>query len=870
VEDSVFVESLLQRIVQKHDAGEVIQPEDIMERISNDPVYDVIRNLCREIGVALPDPEPVEEAVDAPVKAPVVPKYRMSTETAEKARKRMKRAVHGYLNTVLSFYEQKRRPAFAWLNANNDNRRTLHAGLHCDVGLGKSTEGIAMVANYIAKAKTEGYPHRVLWLVPHHALSAEAFKGMVAAGVEVEVWRGRDADDPNSTDPKTGNPYQMCRDTEAVNDANAVGAEVDKTVCGTLTGAHCPFLATCAYKAQRDACETADVVIAAHNVLFTPLARSVLDGVGLVIVDEGFWSKGIFGDRDISLHALSADLVSYPVLEKHAPDITATAWLEDLCKTVTKEALSLNEHDFLTAAQLGGITENDAERAARLEYRRKVDVQMWPGMPPVDRKAAKDSAVINGSLARRAAMWKTIAGILSGDVRHAGRLQKSSPVNKSGITPLLVLRSRHDIARQIIELPVLILDATYQREIVREFFPNAREITPHVRATTPNMIIRHIVGWRKEGRLIGGFAKSTLCISNSDNTKTKAKKAAKIAKLRKFVRLHTGDGTSLVITYQDLEKDFAEIRGCTTVHFNNITGLDRFGKVDAIFVIGRTLPNSEDTRRMALSLFGRVVPAEDAVETPAGVLMDDGTGTEIIGRAYTNEHLETIRWACADAEVIQAAGRGRGVNRTEDNPLRVFLMTDSVVPFAVRSVEAWADAEPTCLDEMWMAGGVLFSPSDAATMYPDLFANEESAKKALQRIHTGTILYKIFIEDCPRVAGADITYQPSGARRKKRQAVVPADRIDEFRTRLEAIHGPLALFKAVIRKPVRPEFVIDLTEENPTPVLVVQRDEAVNYEIEPLWASEEDHKTEPNPSEVPPQSHLSKLIAKINRMTFDI
>ena len=245
------------------------------------------------------------------------------------------------------------------------------------------TEGIAMVVNYIAKAKTEGYPHRVLWLVPHHALSAEAFKGMVAAGVEVEVWRGRDADDPNSTDPKTGNPYQMCRDTEAVNDANAVGAEVDKTVCGTLTGAHCPFLATCAYKAQRDACETADVVIAAHNVLFTPLARSVLDGVGLVIVDEGFWSKGIFGD----LRHQPACFVSRPC-QLSRPRKACTRYHGDsmarrpLQNDHHKEALSLNEHNFLTAAQLGGITENDAKRAARFEYRRKVDVQMRAGYAP--------------------------------------------------------------------------------------------------------------------------------------------------------------------------------------------------------------------------------------------------------------------------------------------------------------------------------------------------------------------------------------------------------------------------------------------------------------------------------------------------------
>ena len=109
------------------------------------------------------------------------------------------------------------------------------------------------------------------------------------------------------------------------------------------------------------------------------------------------------------------------------------------------------------------------------------------------------------------------------------------------------------------------------------------------------------------------------------------------------------------------------------------------------------------------------------------------------------------------------------------------------------------------------------------------------AQKALSGYTQGTILYKISIDDCPRVAGAEITYQPSGARRKKRQAVVPADRIDEFRMRLDAIHGPLPLFKAVTRKPVRPQFVIDLTEEKPNACLGGGRQEAaVNYGVEPF------------------------------------
>jgi hypothetical protein len=274
------------------------------------------------------------------------------------------------------------------------------------------------------------------------------------------------------------------------------------------------------------------------------------------------------------------------------------------------------------------------------------------------------------------------------------------------------------------------------------------------------------------------------------------------------------------------------IPGCATAHFNKITELDGYGNVDALFVIGRTLPKPQDTRRMALALFGADIPLENPTEYPIGVLMEDGSGLGIVGRLHTNPYLESIRQACADAEVIQAVGRGRGVNRTEDRPLRVYLLTDSVVPFPVQSVEAWRDVEPTCLDRMWLAGGVAFNASDAAALYPDLFGSANAAKKAIQgaarsgtaspdQTHKGRILYRYLIEDSPPVNGADLIYQVAGARQKLRRATVPAERIEEFRSRLEAIHGPLPRFEVQRRKPAPlPQWVVDLTEPGWNPVLV--------------------------------------------------
>jgi hypothetical protein len=71
------------------------------------------------------------------------------------------------------------------------------------------------------------------------------------------------------------------------------------------------------------------------------------------------------------------------------------------------------------------------------------------------------------------------------------------------------------------------------------------------------------------------------------------------------------------------------------------------------------------------------------------------------------------------------------------------------------------------------------------------------------------------------VNGADLIYQVAGARQKLRRATVPAERIEEFRSRLEAIHGPLPRFEVQRRKPAPlPQWVVDLTEPGWNPVLV--------------------------------------------------
>ena len=59
-----------------------------------------------------------------------------------------------------------------------------------------------------------------------------------------------------------------------------------------------------------------------------------------------------------------------------------------------------------------------------------------------------------------------------------------------------------------------------------------------------------------------------------------------------------------------------------------------------------------------------------------------------------------MRWSICEGELIQAMGRGRGVNRTAATPLEIDLLTDVVLPVTVDALVPWSDLRPTRRDLM--------------------------------------------------------------------------------------------------------------------------------------------------------------------------
>jgi hypothetical protein len=232
-------------------------------------------------------------------------------------------------------------------------------------------------------------------------------------------------------------------------------------------------------------------------------------------------------------------------------------------------------------------------------------------------------------------------------------------------------------------------------------------------------------------QITGGWGKTSLIASDRTAPDENRRRHDLVAEVVDFVLLNSG-GNGLAITYQDLEDRFARV-GIRTGHFNAISGLDSFGDVQSLFVIGRPLPAPGELLTMARALTGRAIAPEDGHVESRGVLMADGTGAALNVRVYAEPTLEALRAAITDAEVIQAIGRGRGVNRDGNSPLSVFVFADVVLPLPVARLVRWVDIRPDVIGRMIARGVALFSPADAAKAYPDLFRSPDAARMALKR-----------------------------------------------------------------------------------------------------------------------------------------
>jgi hypothetical protein len=589
-------------------------------------------------------------------------------------------------------------------------------GIRATVGLGKSAVSREQLRALQARLRGSGLPHRLLVFVPSLALADEAATGWATDGTRVAVHRGYEAKMP-------GLRQSMCQDLDMVRLAIASGQSVFPNACMRRGGARCYNFDLCAKQDNLRQTEAADIIIAAYDNLFTGLSINT-DNVALMVIDEGCWERAIkaiaLGMEEVTaIEASDEPRLDDPVEEERA-------WADLFrLRTVAANALRANGPGPLSRRQLIDVdmTADACREAAVLEERLRVDPGLRPGMAQAARRRAKDlSQDANRSL-RREALFLALAQLMDGDVDRDDRICVLSPDPMTRAVKVQVT-SLQAIDEGLARLPILHLDATLRPGLVETVVPGL-EVT-QISAAMPNM---HLTA------VHGSFAKSTLVEdpkASPDENRRRRNRLQECVDHVRWEAARVGTGRVLVVTYKQIEPAFAGIPGVVTGHFKAIAGLDTYKDVALLIVIGRPLPGEEDIANLTSAYLGRL-PEGGYHRVRRGVLMRDGSRRAVSAIEHEDPDAELLRSAVCMDEVVQAIGRGRGVNRSAANPLEVQVLADEALPLVHDRVVAWDVLVPDIFLRMLLVGCAVDSPADAAALHPAIFQDVEQAKKALQR-----------------------------------------------------------------------------------------------------------------------------------------
>ena len=679
--------------------------------------------------------------------------------------------------------------------------------LPVDVGLGKTSHARAAIAGLIASAGLGN--RKVVYAVPRHDLGAEQVAAFQALGIEAMLWKGRTAADPTEEDPER----LMCLDPQATFDALEIEQAVEQSCCKVKRDGviHvCPHYHRCGYQAQKRPARAAQLIVCAHDSLFHAKPAAIGE-VGLLVIDEAFWQsglRGLDGKLFLTQDSLEPDVATLSCHDRRGRvDYEATNDLlvarAKLWKVLCLASPGPLGHGVLTAS---GLSAQECRHAAGLERARLRDPHLLPGMDANTRRK-RMARVLPPQGApwappgRAAAMWAILAEALEGAHDAAG-VELGHERTDNGSVRALKLRWRSRLrAGWEAEAPILHLDATLRPELVQTWLPLI-DIGAPVAARQPHVRIRQVTGSPTSAR--------ALTPAPAAPERDHRAAANHLRDLGAWIALRARQchrpaaRVDLLVVGQKATIDALRAAGLPprveAVHFNALSGLDRWGDIAGMIVIGRTLPAPRTVELIAMALTGRV-PApnpEDAgwwyPMAERRIRMAGERTAPLSMEAHADATAEAVRWSICEGELIQAIGRGRGVNRTADTALEIDLMTDVVLPVTVDALVPWSDLKPARRDLMALCGIILDNAADMAACFPDLWPSAEAARQDRSRSVTNCYYRDLYNSQMSH-SSVEVTWRPAGAGHRVRTARVDLARIPDPQTWLTERLGPLASFE---------------------------------------------------------------------------
>jgi putative DNA primase/helicase len=620
-------------------------------------------------------------------------------------------------------------------------------------GIGKSHAARVTAVDMVRKLRAKGETGSVVIAVQRHDLGSEYIKEIQDQGVSIRVWRGRTQPD----DAQSGK--MMCHRPKAAEKAARAGVNIGGTLCKNGETA-CYALKLCGYQKQVEA--VADIWIIPHAMLWSAPPSAIK--AAALIVDEdptGDVFGGIDGPYRISLDDLKAPL---PGLSDNQ-----NANLTEVTSPIVNAMLQASEGDptgketpfnRMDISRTGNYIENLVKDVKRTPY---IALDNQPCAPNTQGEKFNDAMERAGLRNRRALRMARLLKILDaaiegGKERVTGLTVETAKTPDGDTYKAARMRWRKDL-HEGWQVPTMIMSATLDEDLLRYIWPDLAKVTI-AEAAMPHVKVRQITD--------SANPKSGLLVRQADGTFIP--KGGRIKRLAQYAeaRAHELGGKVLVIGQMDVIAAL-NTHGLpdtvSTVHYNALSGLDGFKDARGLIVIGRTLPapNSVEVMREILTgKAGEKLPVWYKKADAALNMDGTGHGPRVFAQAghggritygtdrHPDQITENLRWMICEGEVMQGIGRGRGVNRSADNPLQIDILTHIPLPLAVDEAGTFAQFEPhPC--ELMAARGVVVQDTSArgalgviAAMLPDVFADAkavENRKVSSRPYNRNSIIY---------------------------------------------------------------------------------------------------------------------------------
>ena len=499
----------------------------------------------------------------------------------------------------------------------------------------------------------------------------------------------------------------MCRNPVEVQLALNACADITKTVCGTLKkdggkkdrGPLCRYRDDCRYWTQLDECAKADVLFLAHNFVFekvTDHTKQIFANVGTIIIDE---DPSAHGDgtaslvmSDFSDHALD----QYPVLHTEGdlagkPDPAKTAELQRHLVSITYVLDQRQQGVPAREALAGeGLPRKLIKQIRGLNWKRQIDPAMWPGQPLNEREEAAERCRINPILVKMHALFSALMEAAPDNGAAAGAdelpgLEEDGggeriEVNDRGQITVYRLRPAAD---WVAARPLVIASASARPELLEQHFPGLQHM-PAPRPAAPfHTVHQHL----------GAFGREI----------TEKRLPELILEAKALI----AGRKALIVTHKPCAEAIKKALPDVAVRYHGGTvGDDDFGDVEVQLVYGGAFPRPKDVRRLASAEAGRILPPDiKPVRTAAVALLADGSGAQFERLAYADEAAQAVHRGIYDGSIEQAIGRGRGLNRTADNPLETHFFGNCPLSTPVNSIGRWR--RPSRLVKMLLQLGIV-------------------------------------------------------------------------------------------------------------------------------------------------------------------